>query len=493
MGSGIWSRLEDASFLSSDNGLNVGLRIAMLLCVVLCVSLAGACKRVDTAAVQAPRERTIAAQARVRTFFLRAWLAEERGEIEEANRAYKWMLLEAGDDPWTHVVWGDYLRRRRLPAEDAYRTALKGTPELPEAHVGLAIVLMERDEVEQATQHLERAIHLEGSDSGAFALYGRVLLGQKKQDRAEGLLSQWRKLPLDRSEAFAQRAEFAVELGEYDAAIEDLLESLALHPRVPAGELLVEATTEACRLKTLNDWALQLNVERLGGGTWRALVYRVALTTGDPRVLELSGHGVSEPLRNAIRVNDIWVSGGQFDRAKKHALATQSRFPEAIAARWLVFRAAVLGGDEAALSDLQALASSDGGDGGNRQFLVDWLVSKGRKAEAVQYVKQWASGPEDIPEVVSLWVAVGRMEEARRLLQSTLPQERESVEMWMAMAELEPERRQLWVDKVLAEQPCHPDALALRILDLEGEERCVAREKWREAVGWWPTVDGTPP
>lgn len=102
------------------------------------------------------------ADAASRAWALRAWVAEARGDVEEAERSWRWVArLDRG--PWSRVHQGDHLRRQGSPeARAAYADAIEADPSNERARFGLALASGRADLVEPWIERFPCVVATEG-------------------------------------------------------------------------------------------------------------------------------------------------------------------------------------------------------------------------------------------------------------------------------------------------------------------------------------------
>ncbi len=111
--------------------------------------------------------------------------------------------------------------------ETAYRELLQRVPGNAEAIVGLATVLIERGETSEASDLLERV----PTDRGARALKHRIFLSEfLEKHREEDLAGEAAANPRDPRARYRYGVQLAAQ-GQYEAALDELLESVRLDRR----------------------------------------------------------------------------------------------------------------------------------------------------------------------------------------------------------------------------------------------------------------------
>jgi len=101
------------------------------------------------------------------------------------------------------VRFGNILRRRGFlkEAEEAYRNALS-LSELPDAHFGLALILMSEKRYEEAEEEFKRAIELFPDAPAYYFHYGKLMLLTGNKEKAKELFEKARELNPEYGEAY---------------------------------------------------------------------------------------------------------------------------------------------------------------------------------------------------------------------------------------------------------------------------------------------------
>lgn len=113
----------------------------------------------EASAATGPVQREPAAPRDARAWFLTAQVAEQRGELETAAEALRWVTLLDGQRAWSWLELGGFHERQGADeqAVAAYRTAVQRAPEDPEALDALAAAYYRAGMHDQAVQTWERA------------------------------------------------------------------------------------------------------------------------------------------------------------------------------------------------------------------------------------------------------------------------------------------------------------------------------------------------
>jgi len=186
-------------------------RLALMLCLVLCACTGGRRGVLEDAASsqgsdrsdrRAPSVRT----AEVRSWYLRAAVAENRGDLDEAESALIWVRrFEDPSSPWPDVARGRLYERggRHEDAIGAFQDAIIRDQSCAQAHLGMGRVMVRRKLDAGARLHLERAVELQpGPDS--LELLGRLYMRAREPELALAVLEQWLQLTTSRAEAVRQ-------------------------------------------------------------------------------------------------------------------------------------------------------------------------------------------------------------------------------------------------------------------------------------------------
>lgn len=232
---------------------------------------------VDRPAIRAP-------SSTARSWFLRARIAESRGDLEEAERALRWVVREDGQAVSHDHLAGFYMRTRRW--DDARRTwqrSLQQDPERWQPHAALASLDKRAGEAEAERAHLERAVALR-ADAMTHERLAELQLQTGETDHARLTLRRWHSLPLTDPVLQLRRARMGLRLQQPAPALDDLI-SVAQHDRraPDVAELIVDTAAQSCRWHTAWEWARQADLD---DPFVRREARRLATRVGDPELLE---------------------------------------------------------------------------------------------------------------------------------------------------------------------------------------------------------------
>jgi tetratricopeptide (TPR) repeat protein len=266
----------------------------------------------------------------VRSWYLRAVAAEQRGEVEDAERAWEWVVRLDGHEPWAHLGLGGFLERqgRWDEALDAYRAATVISPDLPEAELGIGRILVGRGFDDEALPHLQAAAV--GDDPDALQLLGRLLVRSGDLDAATTVYEEWFARPVTRGDEHLDRARLAVALQRHGEAVDDLVAALEAGGAAPVtGELLVDAARRSCRVGTAWRWAYGDRVAERSDPGWRRIVLAIGRSARDAQMVEAAlrpGEGLeTEVLQTRV---DLLTAAGRFDEALAAIRAAQTARPD---------------------------------------------------------------------------------------------------------------------------------------------------------------------
>lgn len=200
--------------------------------------------------------------AEARGWALKARVAEETGDLDEAERALGWVLRLEREEPASWVLWGRYLERQRqsTQAVDAYEQALVRDPEHARAHLHLGDLYVRGERFDEATLHLERAAE-SGEAPESFGVLARLYERMDRPDALSELVSRWLQQPEPSVDERLLRAQSALVAGQASAAVDDLVVVLERRDDPLLGELLIEASVRACRLGTAANTVRRLGLD----------------------------------------------------------------------------------------------------------------------------------------------------------------------------------------------------------------------------------------
>jgi len=328
-------------------------------------------------------------------------LAEERGDLVEAERAFVWVTRLDAASPYSWLALARFLedRGRYGDAEDAYREAQARVDGLPEIDLGLARVLVRTGRDDAARPRLEAAAR--AGIPEAFAIWGRLELRGANEEAARAILEQW----TSDAEAGAhreRRIELALAVGDFRRAVDDLVVQ-ADDREVRDGERLVDAARHGCREGTALMW-----FRSRGAAKWGPEWARVALTLA---------RETSDVLLEGAALEALGGSGS----AWAEWLLGRGRYEEALEASEgdALLRARALRGLSRDREALEVLAAvDDDGERGIRaaEEAVDLLLELGRFEDAVGAAEAAAENPSDPKSTAWLrarvLAALGRSTEA---------------------------------------------------------------------------------
>jgi tetratricopeptide (TPR) repeat protein len=296
----------------------------------------------------------VAAPARARAWYLRAAVAENRGELEEAERSLGWVLRLDGDSPWSHLAWGRYLDRQRRTEEAlvALARAVELGPGLGAVHLAYGDVLVRAGRDDEAEHALRRAV-ARGAGSEALHILGRLYLRIDDRAGAERVLDEWLALPSVGRHHRLARGRLALRLSRASVAVDDL-EGVLGEPGISAGtgELMLEAATRSCRLGTAWHWANTEGPSVRARPDWSQVVLLIGRATRDPGLVAdglaaldrrpdvaeerivalLQADRVDEALVEVRDARRRWLADPLFKRLEGEVLAAMGRVGPALMA-----------------------------------------------------------------------------------------------------------------------------------------------------------------
>lgn len=146
--------------------------------------------------------------------FGQAQLAEENGDIAEAERLYRTLMKTDPTDAAAPFNLGNLLREfaRNVEAEAALRAATRADPTFAEAWYNLSDLLDQQGRLEAAIECLRKAVQI--APDFADAIFNIALLLQRKNEYAEAA-DYWRRyLANDSQSEWAGRARRSLKFCE---------------------------------------------------------------------------------------------------------------------------------------------------------------------------------------------------------------------------------------------------------------------------------------
>ena len=362
----------------------------MLRVFPLLVLVTIACVRPPPEPVTAPDSPGPSAKAL--EWYLRGRLAEEYGEFQEAERAYRWSR-RLDPSSLTGLTLAVFLTEQGRPNEALTLLSAPDSPDHPEWRALEGRLLLDSAERARGIEALWLAVEL-GDRGSATERLSTVLDPDADADALRRLLTVWSDTPqLARGSYHLARARLAEHLGAVDTAIDDLVRA---HDRedVPLGAsvALLELAERTCRLGTLSEWAGGM---RFDDPHLRTLQMRIARATGDARTLDVLLEDATEP--EAIRRHiQLLLEHGRLDDALDRARAARARQPNDMALRYDLGRVLSARRQVApALVALEAIPASSPYFASALRERMRLLSSVGREREVLEL----ARGPSADPEV----------------------------------------------------------------------------------------------
>jgi len=254
--------------------------------------------------------------ADVGAWVLRARVGEDRGDLDEADRAWQWAVRFGADDPWTWTGRGGFLERagRADDALSAYREALARDPGLARAHLGIGRILVTRGDDPDGAPELQAA-----ADAGlpeALHLLARLRLRAGDEAGALAVYEAWAKRPTTVVGEHLDRGRLALAVGRPAAAVDDLVAALRGGQGGPqTAGILARTARGVCRIGPVWRWAVETRLGDREDPAWRSVAVTIALSARDPDLLEQAiGPGEGLDLLLAERL-DLLVAAGRTDAA----------------------------------------------------------------------------------------------------------------------------------------------------------------------------------
>lgn len=247
------------------------------------LALSFACRRAPPVTPD-PSGSAAVPSAAARSWYLQAVIAEERGDLEHAERAWAWVAREDRLNAHAHAHYARFLQRRRRwsEAEQAWHLALRRAPSWWEPMVALGALAGRRGEDAVERQWLSKAI-AHGADGRVYER--AVELYERAGERAEAvrLLEAWLERPVDDRVDRKRRAQATRRvLGDTRA-----LDDLGVLVRSPDERFLaatfVKTALRVCERGQALAWARGVTPE---DGPSVALALEVAEVVGDLPLVE---------------------------------------------------------------------------------------------------------------------------------------------------------------------------------------------------------------
>lgn len=265
--------------------------------VILALSLA--CRRAPPVAPD-PSVSTVepaAPSAAARSWYLQAVVAEERGDLDHADKAWAWVAREDRTNAHAQAHYARFLQRQRRwsEAEQAWNLALRRAPSWWEPMVALGALAGRRGDEGVERQWLSKAI-AHGAEGRvyerAIELYERA--GQPAE--AVRLLEAWLDRPADDRVDRKRRAQATRRLLGDARALSDLAVLARASDEPFLAATFVQTALQVCERGQALAWARRTTPE---DGASVALALEVAEAVGDlplvERLLDLRVAAGDEP------------------------------------------------------------------------------------------------------------------------------------------------------------------------------------------------------
>lgn len=314
-----------------------------------------------------------------RRWFVRARMAEQRGDLEEAERAYRWVARLDASSPYSWLALGLFLESqgRYADGEDACLEAQRRSAQVRDVDLCLGRIRVRTGRDESARPRLEAAAAAGFPE--AFAILARLELRAGDERSAAQVLDDW---PHDNVGDYrSRRIDLALAVGDFDRAVDDLL--ILADERQPSdAERLVDAALHGCRSGAALAWFRSRGAVDWGDA-WARTALKLSRNTGD---VVLEGAAL-----NALEeTGPDWVDWLIRRERFELALALSEDLPEL---RGRALRG--LGRDEEALR-VWATVDNEGAAGLRvAAERVDLLLELGRAEAAMRAAEEAAANASD--------------------------------------------------------------------------------------------------
>jgi len=466
-----------------------------------------------------------------RKHYVRGKMAEERGDLVEAERNMDWVTKLDAASPFSWLAQGRFLENvgRYTEALESYRQAEERESRLVDVKLALGRALVRTGRDEEARPYLIAASEAQVGE--AFALWGRLELRARDEAAAIAVLEKW--IDVDTTlELQRRRVDLALAVGRFDLAVDDLL-ILADERRPRHGERLVEASQHACRAGTALEWFRSRGAVRWGE-PWARSALELARNTADARLegdalmaLDADGEIWMDWLLARHRYEEVLEDAGDDGYRRGLALRGLGRHEEALKIWSEIDNEGVAGLRVASevvdlLLELERfedalVAAEKAAQNPSDLKATTWLRARalaalGRDAEAEDAIGRAWTGSSRDRRIARLRSESGAdLERVRAALQSAVEkgnaaaqrdlarlEERnggdplpawegllrldpDDVDAWVGVARLDPERREEALRNALEADACDAEALLEASLELPPCEALVLLDRAWEA------------
>lgn len=156
----------------------------------------------------------------------------ELGHLDEA-RKYLFALIKSGNaDAFTHFLMGIIYRKKGFNylAEQELRLALQMDPEIVEAYLGLAGILMKIGEEQPAIEVLEKACNKFPNSVQVLTSYGLALLRLERPEEALKIFTQSLRGSPGNARLYFHLGRVHLEMKEFEKAVHNWQQAIKLDP-----------------------------------------------------------------------------------------------------------------------------------------------------------------------------------------------------------------------------------------------------------------------
>lgn len=312
--------------------------------------------------------------------YARARMAEEHGALQAADEAFDWVIRFDRSNPYARLHVGSYLLRQDRPAEAREQlTAGLVFADLPELRLARARAAMALGDQEEALADLTVAADADRWE--AFALLDGLLGELGRESERRPLFERWVSLAPPPGVDAYPRAQLAMDLGEADQAVSDLISVLESgHGSPEVGLLLAELSSSACLVSPAWEWAERGRVAGRKDAGWLKTGARIGIAAGDAEMAQQAAVLLAPDFLVHERIA-LLASVGDFPAALEVVRRARSVLPAdgalAVAEAKLLWARGMLG---AAAMSAERAADVAGEAGVRLQVAI--LVADGRPEDA---------------------------------------------------------------------------------------------------------------
>ena len=173
--------------------------------------------------------------------YLRAFAAEQQGDLEKAKVALREVLSVAPQSLDGYFLLGsvEFRQKNLEAAQESIQRVLDAVPANVQSKKLLASILIAGQKTSEAAEILESAVEINEDDVQLLTMLGNTYMLLREFDKASQVLGQAAALAPDAADIRSQLAVSKFGLGEGDAALREVSSALALDPPFTQADMVL--------------------------------------------------------------------------------------------------------------------------------------------------------------------------------------------------------------------------------------------------------------